>query len=408
MAFLYIGPTGVPWRKHSYSAGLDFATSPNKYYLRRVLGWKQADNKAAFKFGRALESAIQFFHESRFEKNSGINEFVRLWEVFKEEKDITFTKKEKDWANLLRIGKEMLRLYEIKQPSLPLTENAVFQREYSKEVFPNDPNYGEIEDAGKIDLISYPSPDHPLLPKLDWRPEYGLVRPVIVDIKTSGVNYTDIKGEAAFDAQLRRYAWLSGIYTVAFTWFTKSGHRMVKGSSVTLLDDAEEYLAGEEAVVANVQKDGGIYIVRSDFFVEEMEKAQGRKKNEDGTEGALDTTKDATARKDLWLAQNAVLVKPEQLTRQRLQWNCGMVTPESADDAGYTAADQIVSIVNSWKRKRWPNNFKPRPGMMDVHDPYYIAFVRGDEMYRKQNFKQVIDDEFDLFAEDEPAEGTDD
>ena len=199
----------------------------------------------------------------------------------------------------------MLRLYEIRQPNLPLTANSVFQREYSKEVFPGDPNYGEIEDAGKIDLISYPPPDHPLLPKLDWKPEYGLVRPVIVDIKTSGVDYTDVKGEAAHDAQLRRYAWLSGIYTVGFLWFKKSGHRMVKGSSVTLLDDAEEFNAGDEAVVANVMKDGNIYIVRSDFFVEEMEKAQGRKKNEDGTEGALDTTKDANARKELWLAQNA-------------------------------------------------------------------------------------------------------
>ena len=405
MAFLYINSRGIPWRKHSYSAGNDFEQSPSKYKARRIEGWREHDNKAAFKFGRAVESALQYFHENNFAPDSGVAEFSRLWEVHKEEKDITFSKKEKDWANLERIGREFLRLYEIRQPNLPLTANSVFQREYSKEVFPNDPNYGEIEDAGKIDLISYPPPDHPMLPKLDWKPEYGLVRPVIVDIKTSGVDYTDVKGEAAHDAQLRRYAWLSGIYTVGFLWFKKSGHRMVKGSSVTLLDDAEEFNAGDEAVVANVMKDGNIYIVRSDFFVEEMEKAQGRKKNEDGTEGALDTTKDANARKELWLAQNATLVKPEQLTRQRLQWNCGMVSPESADDAGYIAADQIVNIVNSWNRKRWPDKFKPRPGMMDVHDPYYIAFSRGDEMYRKANFTQKIDDEFDLFAEDEPAEG---
>ena len=407
MAFLYINSKGVPWRKHSYSAGRDFKQSPLKYKLRRIEGWKERDNKAAFKFGRAFESALQYFHENNFAPGSGIAEFIRLWEVHRTETDLTFTKKEKDWPNLNRIGQEMLRLYEIRQPSLPLTANSVFQREYSKEVFPGDPNYGEIEDAGKIDLISYPCPDHPLLPKLDWKPEYGLVRPVIVDIKTSGVDYADIKGEAAHDAQLRRYAWLSGIYTVAFLWFKKAGHRMSKGSSVTLLDSAEEFNAGDEAVVANVMKDGNVYIVRSDFFVEEMEKAQGRKKNEDGTEGALDTTKDATARKELWLAGNAVLVKPEQLTRQRLQWNCGMVSPEKADDAGYTAADQIVSIVNSWKRKHWPDTFEPRPGMMDCHDPYYVAFVRGDEMFRKANFTQKIDDEFDLFAEEEPAVGED-
>ena len=286
MAFLYISSSGIPWRKHSYSAGRDYEQSPLKYYLRRIEGWKERDSKASFKFGRAFESALQYFHENNFVPGSGIAEFTRLWEVFKEEKDITYTKKEKDWANLNRIGREMLRLYEIRQPKLPLTANAVFQREYSKEIFPGDPNYGEIEDVGKIDLISYPPYDHPLLPKLNWKPEYGLVRPVIVDIKTSGVNYTDIAGEAAHDMQLRRYAWLSGIYTTGFLWFTKCGHRMAKGSSVTLLEDAEEFSAGDEAVVANVMKDGNIYIVRSDFFVEEMEKAQGRKKNEDGTEGA--------------------------------------------------------------------------------------------------------------------------
>ena len=128
MAFLYISSTGVPWRKHSYSAGLDFEKSPSCYYLRRIEGWKLRDNKAAFKFGRAFESALQYFHENNFTPGSGIAEFTRLWETHKEE-ELTYTKKEKDWANLNRVGREMLRLYELRQPKLPLTANSVFQRE---------------------------------------------------------------------------------------------------------------------------------------------------------------------------------------------------------------------------------------------------------------------------------------
>lgn len=403
MAHLYISSTGVAWRKHSYSAGREYDRSPRKYYLRRVLGWKERDNKAAFKFGRAFEQAIEYHHNNNGQ--GAVEEFKRLWDIHKEDRELKYTTKEKGWENLNRIGVEMLKLYVLKQPDLPipLGGETVFQREYSKEVFPGDPNYGEIEFAGKLDMVSYVDPNHVLLPKVDWRPEYGILRPIIIDIKTSGVNYHERPGMAAFDNQLRAYSWLTGIRTVALLWFTKTSHKLDKGASVTLLTDSLNggFKAGEEAVVAQ-SADFGVYIVRSDFFLTEMEAAQGRK-----TDGKLDTTKAATERKAAWLNKNAELTSEESLTRQRLQFNAGLVMPDSAEDAGNIAADQIVSIVNASKTKSikgFRNKFDSRPPFGDHNDPYFRAFIAGETQFKEENFKQQDNDLDDLFSEEAEEE----
>ncbi len=144
-----------------------------------------------------------------------------------------------------------MKLYALRQPSLPipLGGQTVFQREYAKEVFPGDETYGEIEDMGKLDIIAFVAPDHPLLPKLNWRPEYGAFRPIIVDIKTAGNDFPEQYGIAAHDTQLRRYSWLSGIRDVSLLWFVKKGLTIQKGYSVTLLEDAGFMKAGLEISV---------------------------------------------------------------------------------------------------------------------------------------------------------------
>lgn len=396
MAFLYVNSKGTAWRKHSYSAGNDYDSSPLKYYLRRVIGWKERDTKAAFKFGRALEEAVQFFHEN---ERDAVEDFIPRWAAHKDDKELVFTKTERDWETMDRMGREMLRLYMIRQPSLPipLGSRSVFQREFSKEVFPGDPNYGEIEDAGKLDIIAFNDVDHPMLPKMEWKIENGIFRPLIVDIKTSALDFPENAGMAAFDKQLRRYSWLSGIRDVSLLWFKKAGHSLSKGSSATLLVSMGKpgFLAGDEVAVAQVT-DEGVWIVRNDYFLEEMDNAQGRK------EGRLDTTKAAGLRKAEWLAGNALRVPEIALTRQRVQFNAGYVTRESADEAGQIAARQIVQIVNSWKGKSWPNTFGIRFPSDDRRDPYFRAFVLKENGYREQNFTKSDDD--DIFAEDPEAE----
>ena len=395
MAFLYINSKGHEHRRHSYSAGNVYDQSPSKYYLMKVQGWKEKDNRASFLFGRAIEEAIQHHHDHNGQ--GAVEDFQQRWNQHKDNRDIVYTKTERDWANLLRVGTDMIKLYVIRQPSLPIPLGGAtsFQREFAKEVFPNDDNYGGIEDAGKLDIIAYVEPAHPMLAKLDWKAEYGMLRPVIVDIKTSSRDFPENPGIAAFDKQLRRYSWLAGIRDVALVWFCKKNPSIQKGSSVTLLQDAEPFQAGEEAVIAKVDE-GTVWLVRNDFMLEEMTSAQGKK-----PDGKTDQTSLAKQRAINWLLANGTAVSEEQITKQRLQFNCGFVTIESANEAGQIAARQIVQIVNSWKTKSWPSTFGIRPPSDDRKDPYFRAFILKDEDFKRDYFTQTEGETFaDLFDEE--------
>jgi len=336
-------------------------------------------------FGRALEESIQFHHD-----NNGVgaaDDFLRRWAVHEKNGQIKYTNAEKDWATCKKMGHDMIRLYVAVQPSLPIYigSRTVFQREYAKEVFPNDPNYGGIEDAGKLDIVSYADPEHPKLPKISWRPEDGAFRPLIVDIKTSAVDFPEQPGMAAFDSQLRRYSWLSGIRDVSLLWFKKCGLTYKRGYSATVIEPVGQYSAGEECVIASVDGDFA-WIVKNDFLLEEMDKVEKK----DGKEAAINI-----------LHQVGVRVPLTSLTKQRLQFNAGYVSKESAEDAGKIAQRQIIQIVNACKNKEWPNTFGVRYPKDDRNDPYFRAFVLKDEMFKKQNFTKSDEQSFDnLFEED--------
>lgn len=399
MGFLYVNAKGQPWRKHSYSAGNIFDACPLKYYLQKVMGWKEKNKRARFELGKAFETAIQFYHENSGDRDAAIKCFLEQWEPFRKVLDLQYTRVEKDWETCAKIGTDWMKLYAIRQPKLPipLGGQALFQREYSKEVFPNDPTYGEIEYMGKLDIVAFVEPTHPMLPRLEWKPEYGAFRPLIVDIKTAGADFPDSYGIVSHDTQLRSYSWLSGYRDVAFLWFVKKALAIQKGYSVTLLEDAGYMKAGAEAVVAGTDGDGA-WLLPNDFMVEEMERVQGKK----GTR--TDTTKEALARRDEWLEENATWAKLNQITKQRLQFNAGYVSMESAEDAGRIAQRQIIRIVNAWREhngniKGYENTFSVRYPHNDLTDPYFRAFILKDKNYRDQNFEQS--DKDDLFAEDD-------
>ena len=402
MAFLYIGPTGKPHRKHSYSAGGTFDQCAYKYYLQKVLGWREKNTKARFELGKAFEASVQYYHENQGNLAFAVKHFETQWDVYKD-KELSYTKVEKDWQTCLRIGSDWLKLYAIRQPSLPipLGGSAVFQRTYGKEVFPGDPNYGEIEFEGRLDIVAFVEPSHPLLPKLNWLPEYGAFRPVIIDIKTAGADFPEQYGLAAYDMQLRLYSWVSGIRDVSMCWFVKKGLKIQKGYSVTLLEDAGFMKAGQEAVVA--QCDGeDIWLLSNDFMVEEMERVQGKKTDKKGVV-KTDQTDVAKERRDVWLKENGTNVDEDMITKQRLQFNAGFVTVESADDAGKIAQRQIINIVNSWHSGNWENKFGVRYPHDDRSDPYFRAFVLNEVGFKDQNFEKS-DEDVDLFA-DEDTEG---
>lgn len=391
MAFLYRNSKGTPWRQHSYSAGNEYDQCAYKYFLRRVLGWKEKENKARYLFGHALEEAIQFYHDHNGQ--GAIEDFIRRWEAHKERTDLAYTKTEKNWETLLLDGIEMVKLYIIRQPELPipLGGRSVFQRDYKKEVFPGDPNYGEIEYLGKPDIISYADPTHPALVRRDWFASDGIYRPVIIDIKTSGTDFPEQPGIAGLDKQLRVYSWLTGIRDVALLGFKKTGRGVKKSSSVTLLCEAGSYRAGDEAVVALVENDNA-WLVRNDMLVEEMDRV------------GADQTKEGKKRRKDWLVQFGQVVELKALTRQRLQFISGYVNLDSGKDAGIEAGRQIVQIVNSWQTKTWPNTFGIRYPHDDRNDPYFRAFVLGDEIYKQQHFIKTEEESFDDLDDDEEEE----
>jgi hypothetical protein len=117
------------------------------------------------------------------------------------------------------------------------------------------------------------------------------------------------------------------------------------------------------------------------------------------------TTKEADARKDAWLKEHAELVDLDILTRQRLQFNAGIVKPEYAEDAGYVVGRQITGIVTAWKHNRWPMEFGVRFPKDSRKDSYFRAFVEGDQMFKSQFFVKS-DDTFDdlIVYDDEPEE----
>ena len=327
-----------------------------------------------------------------------IDHFMEQWLPFQDNKELQYTKVEKDWTQCRRIATDWLKLYALRQPHLPipLGGETLFQRLYSKEVFPGDANYGEIEDQGKLDIVAYVDPNHPLLPKLDWKPEYGAFRPIIIDIKTAGNDFPEQYGIAAYDTQLRRYSWLSGIRDVGLLWFVKKGLSLQKGYSVTLLEDAGRMTAGQEAVIALVE-DEGIWLLPNDFMVGEMERAQGQKN------GKTEQTNVAKERRAAWLLENGTFTGEETITKQRLQFNAGFVTVESAEDAGKIAQRQIINIVNAWHTGNYENTFGVRYPHDDRSDPYFRAFVMGDKAYQELNFTKS-DEDADLFADDETGD----
>lgn len=392
MGILYVDYKGNEKFQHSYSAGQEFDQCPYKFYLRRILGWSEKDTKAALLFGRALEDAIQYYHEHNGQ--GGVEEFTRLWANAKD-KPLIYTTRERDWASLLRAGQEMMQLYAIRQPLLPMPLSTRFQRQFSKEMFPGDARLGGIELYGKLDAIPAVDPAHPMLEKLEWKPEYGAFRQVIVDIKTSGVDFDETPGIVINDLQLRTYSYLTNIRDVAFIWFKKNLHELEKGTSVTLLKHAGESMKpGDEAVVAAVEKEdegeSWVYLVKNDTELDEMKKFLGEVKA---------TTKEGKALKQQWLENAATYAPASSVTRQRLQFNTGIVSFDSAQDAGRISGNQIARIADAWDRKIWPNTFGIRFPHDDRQDSYFRAFVLNDKTFRDATFQQKGEEPMEDFGE---------
>jgi PD-(D/E)XK nuclease superfamily len=320
---LYINHKGYPVTRHSYSGSESFDYCARKYYLERVQGWSQKEQRSSTFFGKDLEAAIMFWHQHREDTAGAIAEFNRRW-AERKDKDYTYAKQDKDWGTLSLDGQEFLRLYAIRYPEFPYIVNNPldFQVENNFEVFP-DTKLAGIEFTAYIDLIAQLK---------------GSKAPLIIDMKTSG---KDIPELTVLDPQLRSYSWVKNWPDVAFLWFRKMGRDFKRGDSVTMLETVLPLKAGDGAFVL-AKDDFGLYLTQNEALFEEMEKR------------FIGESKAVKVTRNEFIQAMGVSVSEKAVTKQRVQFKHVTITPESREDIGKSIKRDIVNIARATETEFFP------------------------------------------------------
>jgi hypothetical protein len=380
---LYKNAKGYNVVTGSYSSRDSFKYCARRFQLNRIDGWNQKEQRASALFGKAVEAGWQWYEESNREAGTGVKKFIEEWEkvyTLPNSKDLTYTDVEVDWASLLRAGIEMERLYEIRVPSLPISPQTVFpktrfQVQMRKKIFPGS-ELDVLENVAYIDMITYPVWNHSMLAKIASSENER--RPQIVDCKTSGVSLEMIL--LSLDPQLIEYAWQSGIHDAAFLNFVKANHSISKRDRVTLLEAVEGIPAGTELFVLGTEK------IEKPKKPPKTKKVKA-KKGEDLVETLVEIatpvleappvnvgeiTKvflgDLSALKQLgeatkgmqgnsliyketaakfFQARFVIAAKPEQVTKQRLQFASTRISETSIKEMGQSIGRTTVEMVRA-------------------------------------------------------------
>jgi hypothetical protein len=372
MAVLYTNYKNYPVSAHSYSGGSEFADCPKKYDYNRRQGYKEKEQRASSAFGTALEAAVYWYHNNNLDLYNAIDEWKRLW-LLEKDKDLTYSEKDGDWESMYAQGEEMLRLYKVVLPSLPI-KNPKFQINYKKELFP-DTEYAGLQFTSFIDILSEVEWDHPALPPAIC-PQNGQ-RQIIIDMKTSGVPYPSDPRLSRLDPQLRSYAWGSGIETVAFLVFIKRSANIEKGDTVTLLESfkAELYPVGTELFVLDASKNI-LTLVTEQVYADYKQAATGLKGN---------ALKDKVAEFAL-LGYEAAR---EEVTKQRIQFLAAVIPEEDRLETGEMIGIQARQICDA----NIQNFFPKRPGVRfpNNHCTFcsYLGLCIGDEKMVEEKLIQI-------------------
>ena len=339
MTILYKSASGREIRHLSYSAISDYDFCPQLFKLSRIDGYKDKNKRAAFEFGKAVEDAIQFYHSNGLKQGDGIDEFKRIWLKWKDI-PLVFSAQEKDWFQLYGMGADMLRLYEIFLPTLPI-KNAKFQLNYAKPLWPGS-DMADLEFTSFIDLLS--------------TMEDG--RRVLIDIKTQKSALPDTDGLVTLDPQLKDYAWASGIRDVGFLWFIKASPSVKKGDSVTLLTDVEDWSAGRSLEVVRFVEHGVADPAEVDKVVvgdAEIVQIMDAELAEIKGKGSVERKAEVSA---AYLSDGRIRIVPRSdVTKCRLQWVEGTIPEKDLPDAGQQIGHKMIQIKTAAE-----TNFFPKTG----------------------------------------------
>jgi hypothetical protein len=350
---LYINSNGFFVTRHSYSGSESFRSCARRYYLERVQGWSEREERSSRHFGTALEHAITFWHQRGFDTAGAVAEFIKLWEEHKDPEPTeenpnpkprySYSKTDLDWDRLNLTGQELVKLYAIKYPTLPyVVKNPKdsFQVQTGFEVFPGTDLAG-IEFTGYIDLVAE---------RKDRQD------PIIIDMKTSGKDVPDM---TVLDPQLRSYAWAKGWPDVAFLWFRKMGRTISKGDTVTFLEARDSFKPGDSATVL-VNDEFGLWVTDDDTVLEAFNLMKG-------------TSKAVEAARQKFVEEKASFVSESAITKQRVQFKDAQITADSAADMGRRIKRDIVSIVAANQANDWSMD----SGVRFPHEQCTSCCMRG-------------------------------
>lgn len=371
---LYTNPKGQPVTHSSYSARQTFKHCPREFELTRIQGYEDKAKRASTHFGNAIEAGLKFYEECDRRAGAGVEHFRRVWDEVKFLPDfekLEYTDSEVNWDSLLRAGEEMMLLYELRAPFLPISvePKVLFSQTMRKKLFPGT-EYDKLENKAILDMVSFPRCDHPLLPKAthadgcEFQPrsaETQMIectcgmfkeswRPLVIDVKTSGV---DLDGSlVVLDPQLTEYAWQSRIPDVAFLWFVKHSHTVKKGSRVTLLEKCGEHKPGFELIVLWQEKEStdkktGV-VAAAATYMGNYELLQAYEKATEGLSG--NALKDA---KKIFARTQPVLTNA-RVTKQRLQFAAARMTEEDINNSGRDVAQTTAEMIRAHKEGYYP------------------------------------------------------
>lgn len=379
-AHLYINSKGRAVTRHSFSGGSDFSHCAQFYKLKRTDGWTEKELHAYFEFGKAVEAGWQFYHENGLDLAGAINAFFNGYlkaEGWNKQKDkpLTYTAVEGDWDALAASGREMIQLYALTLPFLPIAINPVpkFQTELQKEVFPSTKLAG-IEFVAYIDMIA----------QTDWRrllgpnPDPATMNPlqvldqkqkILVDCKTAAKPLPKIVGIAGMSKQLKTYSWLADISQVAFLRFIKTNRSFERGSEVILLEDLGNIKSGTTVQVIKYQEfeptvpekpadpakprskpkpaipeqPEELWIVREVNEIAQMFKICGSGQ-----------TREEKENRETYIKTNAALVDKTKVTKQRIEFVRATISKADQQEMATKIGREIAAIHNANETDYWP------------------------------------------------------
>lgn len=339
-ASLYINPQGYAVTRHSYSGSQTFQYCARKYQLERLAGWKERKQSAAAEFGKVLENAITEFHKNG--AKAALEMFHAQWNVFKENKELDYSKKHVDWQNLDIVGIEFIKLYAVKYPQMPFVvrdPNNDFQVQRTYEVFP-DTELAGIELTSYIDIIAEMKNGH-------FDPMADDNRAVL-DMKVSTSSCPEL---VALDPQLRTYSWTTGISTCGFLWFKINSRDFSAGDELTSLVTGKTVIMLSKDINDIPLTPPSVFVTADKKIFESFDAMPGR------------SAADKKAKID-FIKENGLPVASRDLTAQAITVSTALITKESSNDMRRQIEQDIIRIHAAneddfWPQQsgvRWPND----------------------------------------------------